>query len=336
MKPILFALTFSAIAAAMAASMPARAQPSTAEAQVDALEQLFKKQAGVRRSQAKGLCATGTFTGNVVGSALSRASAFSGKSHPVVFRFSVGGGNPKANDKGKTVRGLAFAMSLPKGEQWLSANISAPMYFVSKPEQFVPFLQVRVPDPATGKPDPAKLKAFNEANPETTLQGAWLAKQPVPASYAGLSYFSTNAFEFINAKGQSQFVRWQIVPPAGLEGLTDEQVKAKPDSFLADELRQRVASGKVSFDLKVQLAEAGDTLTDPTQVWPDARKVLPVGTFTIDKVEADGSGACDDMTFNPLVLPKGIQASTDPVLNARPAPYAVSLGRRLSEKAQAK
>lgn len=330
------ALTLATLTAALAASMPAQAQTSVAEAQVDALEKLFKKQNGVRRSQAKGLCATGTFTGNAVGRTLSSAVAFSGDSHPAVFRFSVGGGNPKVNDKGKTVRGLAFAIDLPKGQQWVSANISAPMYFVSRPEQFVPFLEVRVPDPATGKPDPVKLKAFNDANPETTLQGAWLAKQPVPASYAGLTYWSTNAFEFVNAKGQGQFVRWQLVPPAGLEGLNDEQVKGKPDSFLSDELRQRVASGKVSFDLKVQLPEAGDSLTDPTQVWPDSRKLLPVGTFTIDKVEADGAGSCDGMTFNPLALPKGIKPSADPVLNARPAPYAVSLGRRLTEKAQAK
>lgn len=45
-------------------------------------------------------------------------------------------------------------------------------------------------------------------------------------------------------------------------------------------------------------------------------------------------GACDAMTFNPLVLPAGIKPSADPVLNARAAPYALSLGRRLSEAAK--
>lgn len=33
--------------------------------------------------------------------------------------------------------------------------------------------------------------------------------------------------------------------------------------------------------------------------------------------------------YNPLVLPKGIGPSEDPILLARPAPYAVSLSRRL-------
>ena len=42
-------------------------------------------------------------------------------------------------------------------------------------------------------------------------------------------------------------------------------------------------------------------------------------------------GACDRITFNPLVLPQGMKASADPVLLARPAPYAISFGRRLGE-----
>lgn len=329
-------LIVAAAAAALgtAFSTAAHAQTSPAEAQVNALEGLFGKQASFRRSQAKGLCASGYFVGNAVGRSLSSASVFNGDKVPVVARFSVGGGNPKASDKSRSVRGLALQFSLPGGEVWLTANISAPMYFVSKPEQFVPFLQVRTADPATGKPDPAKLKAFNDANPETTLQGAWLAKAPIPASYGAVPYWSTNAFELSNARGQRQFVRWQFVPEAGSIGLTDDQLKALPDDFLADELRKRVAAGPVGFDFKLQLAEPGDPLTDPTRVWPDGRAVVPAGRLVIDQVEAALGGDCDRITFNPLVLPKGIAPSADPVLLARPASYGISLGRRLGEGAK--
>ena len=312
----------------------ASAQTSMAEAQVNALEALAGKQPGVRRSQAKGLCASGYFVGNAVGRSLSSAAVFKGDKVPVVARFSVGGGNPKASDKGKTVRGLALQFSIPGGEQWMTANISTPMYFVSKPEQFAPFVQVRTADPATGKPDAEKIKAFSEANPETTLQAAYLAKAPVPASFGSVSYFSTNAFELVSAKGESQFVRWQFAPESGVVGLTDEQLKALPDDFLADDLRKRVAASPVSFDFNLQLAEKDDQLTDPTKLWPDSRKVVPAGKLVIDKVEAGLGGACDKITFSPLVLPKGIKPSADPVLLARPAPYAVSLGRRLTEAAK--
>lgn len=315
-------------------SLSAAAQVPPPLAQVDALEGLFGKHAAFRRSGAKGLCATGYFTGNAAGRALSSASVFNGDKVPVVARFSLGGGNPKASDKGRTVRGLALQLSPANGEVWLSASISAPVFFVSKPEQFAMFLQARTADPATGKPDPAKLKAFNDANPETTLQGAYLAKTPVPASYGSANYWSTNAFEMVNAAGQGQMVRWQFTPEQGTVGLTDDQMKSMPDDFLAAELRQRVSAAPVVFDFKLQLAEAGDPVTDPTQVWPDSRRVVPAGRLVIDAVQAEGGGACDKITFNPLVLPQGIKPSADPVLLARPAPYALSLGRRLTEAAK--
>ena len=48
----------------------------------------------------------------------------------------------------------------------------------------------------------------------------------------------------------------------------------------------------------------------------------------------DASGACLTITYNPIVLPKGVVASSDPMLAARAAPYAVGLGRRLTEGAK--
>ena len=333
MKKHLFAAAAAGLSSLLL-PLAAQAQVSQPQAQVDALEGLFGKHAGSRRSGAKGLCASGYFVGNTVGRSLSSAAVFNGDKVPVVARFSLGGGNAKASDKSRSVRGLALQFKLANGEQWLTANVSAPVFFVARPEQFAPFLQARTPDPATGKPDPAKLKAFNDANPETLLQAAYLAKAPIPASYGAVNYWGTNAFELINAKGESQFVRWQFVPEQGVLGLSEDQLKTLPDDFLADELRKRVATAPVAFDFSVQLAESGDGLTDPTKVWPDSRRVLPAGKLVIDRVEAAAGGACETITFNPLVLPRGIKPSADPVLNARAAPYAISLGRRLSEGAK--
>ena len=333
MRKTMLAATAAALGALISVS-PSHAQTWQPQEQVDALEGLFGKHAGFRRSGAKGLCASGYFTGNAVGRTLSSASVFSGDKVPVVARFSLGGGNAKASDKSRSVRGLALQFNLPNGEQWLSANISAPVFFVARPEQFAPFLQARTPDPATGKPDPAKLKAFNDANPETLRQSAYLAKAPVPASYGTVNYWSANAFELVNAKGESQFVRWQFEPEQGVLGLTEDQMKSLPDDFLADELRKRVAAAPVAFEFKLQLAEKGDLLTDPTQAWPDERKLLPAGKLVIDRVDAGMGGACEKITFNPLVLPRGIKPSADPVLAARATPYALSLDRRLTEAAK--
>jgi catalase len=309
----------------------ALAQEVTPAAQVDALEAIFGTHAGARRSGAKGVCASGHFVGNAVGRSLSSASAFSGAKVPVVARFSVGGGNPMASDKGRSVRGLSVWFKLPRGEQWMMANVSAPVFFVARPDQFAAFLLARVNDPSTGKPDATRLKAFNEANPETLRQAAYLAGAPVPASYAAARYWGVNAFELINAKGQSRFVRWEFVPTGGEEGLSEDQLRTAPDHFLIDELRQRVARGPVTFDFKLQLAEAGDNLIDPTQAWPASRVTVPAGRLVIDQVAPSAGGACEDITFNPLVLPQGVRPSADPVLRARAPAYGVALGRRLGE-----
>jgi catalase len=295
------------------------------------LEGLFGKHAGARRSGAKGLCASGTFIGAEAAREISSAVVFDGSRVPVVARFSLGGGNPRASDKSRSVRGLALALRHSSGAEWQSANISAPVFFVAKPEQFAPFLMVRTPDPATGRPDPDKLKAFNEANPETLRQAAYLAKAPIPASYGTVPYWGTNAFEATNARGQSRFVRWQLVPEAGHVGLTEDELKTKPDDFLADELRSRVKMAPVAYRLVLQLAQPGDNTTDPTVAWPDDRPTVVAGRLVIDQVEVGAGGACERITFNPVVLPAGLKPSADPVLLARAAPYALSLGRRLGE-----
>ena len=70
----------------------------------------------------------------------------------------------------------------------------------------------------------------------------------------------------------------------GVQGLTDDEAKAKGPSFLFDDLRQREKDGKVAF--------------------------------------------------NPMVLRTGVEPSADPMIAARAAPYAIGLGRRLTEGAK--
>lgn len=104
---------------------------------VDTFERVGGKFDGYRRSGAKGVCATGEFVGSADGRALSASSAFSGKPVPVVARFSVGGGNPKAPDNARSQRNMALQFDLPGGETWQMGNISAPVFGAATPEQFL-------------------------------------------------------------------------------------------------------------------------------------------------------------------------------------------------------
>ena len=298
---------------------------------VDAFEAAGGKFEGYRRSGAKGICATGEFVGSTDGRTLSTASAFSGQKIPVIVRFSVGGGNPKAVDNAKSQRNMALQFNLPGGETWQMGNISAPIFGSSTPTQLLGRLESLTPDPSTKAPNPEKVKAFAEANPEVLLQGKYFASQPVPASFASVNYWGVNAFAFVNSKGEKQFGKWIFEPTAGVLGLSDEEAKAKGPNFLFDDLRQRVKEGQVSFNFNLQLAEPGDRLDSATVPLPDSRRKVTLGILKVTAVSEDSAGACRDITFVPTVLPKGVEPSNDPMLAARAAPYAVGIGRRLSE-----
>lgn len=332
----------SAIAAAtsllsmgvMAQAMSGAAAPVDPTAFINQFESTFGKFEGYRRSGAKGICATGEFVGTAAARGLSSASVFSGASVPVVVRFSVGGANPKVADNGKSQRNLALQFNLPNGELWQMGNISAPVFGASSPQQFIGLLASRQPDPATKQTDPAKVKAFNDANPEVLLQGKHFASQPVPASYGSVNYWGVHGYGFVSTSGTKQYGKWIFEPVDGVQGLSDDEAKAKGPSFLFDDLRQRVKDGKVAFNFNLELALPGDTIDNATIPLPQGRTKMNLGTLKVTSVSEDGGGACLTITYNPMVMPKGIEASADPMLPARAAPYAVSLGRRLTEGAK--
>ena len=332
-RPTSFVATALA-SAALLSVLPAGAQTVDPNRFLDQFEATFGKFEGFRRSGAKGVCAVGEFVGSAEGRALSVASAFSGKPVPVIVRFSVGGANPKAPDNARSQRNMALQFNLPEGERWQMGNISAPVFGAATPEQFLGRLQSLQPDPATKAADPAKVKAFADANPEVLLQGRYFAGQPVPASFGSVNYWGVHAFAFVNAKGDKQFGKWIFEPVGGTKGLSDDEAKAKGANFLFDDLRERVTSGTVAFNFNLQLAQPGDRIDSAVVPLPDDRRKVNVGRLSIKSVSADATGECVSITYNPILLPKGVEPSADPMLAARAAPYAVGLARRLGEGAK--
>jgi catalase len=158
--------------------------------------------------------------------------------------------------------------------------------------------------------------------------------QPVPASFGKTNYRGVTAFGLVDASGNKHFGKWIFEPAGGTQTLTDDEAKAKGTDFLFDDLRQRVKSDSVAFDFNFQLAEAGDKIDSAVVPLPEGRKKVTLGRLTIKSVSPDSTGSCVAITFLPTVLPKGVEPSNDPMIAARVAPYAVSLGRRLTEGAK--
>lgn len=321
-------LLASMIFATVALPVHAQVDPTR---MVDAFEATNGKFDGYRRSGAKGVCAKAEFVGSEAARALSTASVFSGKPIPVIARFSIGGANPKAADNTKSQRNMALQFDLPGGEVWHHGNISAPIFGAATPAQLFGRLQSLQPDPITKVADPAKVKAFVDANPIVLEQGKYYASQPVPASFASVRYWGVHGFGFTNSKGSKTWGKWVFEPVNGVQGLTEEEAKAKGANFLFDDLRERVRAGNVVFNFNLEVAEAGDVINNATIPLPAGRKKVSLGTLKITSVSPDSGGECLNITFDPNRVPKGIEGSSDPMLIDRTVSYGISLGRRLGE-----
>jgi len=204
---------------------------------------------------------------------------------------------------------------------------SAPVHFARTLDQMLAFLKARIPGP-NGKRDMKKVRAFSAANPETLHQANYIAARPVPASFAGTTYWGVHSFPATNAKGEIRFIKFKVVPVGGDVTLTKDEAKAKSADFLHDDLENRIASGDVRFSVMALLDRPGDPVMDVTIRWPDEdrREMVRLGTIVITGIEPNE--ACDASIFNPANLADGIGHPPDEIFAARRAAYAISLAMR--------
>lgn len=300
----------------------------------DALERHDGLHPGFRRAHAKGLCVEGSFQGNGAGLMLSRAEVFEPASVPVIGRFSTGGGQPYAPDGRLVFHALALSLVQSNGEQWRMAMDDTPIFPVATPQAFLAFQLATAPDPRSGKPDPDRVAEFLARHPETRAFLDWQRNAPLASSFANGTYYSINAFRFVDAMGEERFVRWSFVPETPFEAIDKATPAERPANFLFDDLLARLSEAPLRWRMIVTLAEPGDPVDDATKTWPADRGSIDVGTLTLTRAATEETGACRNITFDPTILPSGIAPSDDPLLAARSAVYATSLARRDGETAE--
>lgn len=295
---------------------------------VQAIESVFGVTAGQRRNHTKGSCVTGEFVGNPELSKLSGSALFSGRVVPVTGRFSLSGGDPNAPDTARSGRGMALQFKLPGGQLHHMAMLNLPIFGAASPQSFLDLMIALKPDPATGKPDPEKMKAFKASHPDNLAQARYLASNNPPASYANSTYWAIHTFLLIDQNKRATPVRWRFVPEDGEKRLSDEELKRSPPNFLEQALLDRVKKGPLRWDMMLTLGEAGDPQDDPTLAWPVERKEIKAGTLSLTGATPQKGAACEAINFDPLVMADGIAPSKDPVLHFRSPAYAISFAKR--------
>ncbi len=315
---------------ASAASGPATPEV-TAPQMIDAFEGTFGAHAGQRRNHIKGTCAAGEFVGTKDAAALSRSPLFTGKTIPVIARFSLGGGSPEVPDAAPAPRGMALEFHLAGGALQHITMINVPIFAASSPASFRDALIAAKPDPKTGQPDPEKLKAYAATHPDAHALMELSSHHTPTANYYQTTYFSVHTFKFIDTKGAEHMVKWRFVPRDGTKEMTPAEMKAAPHDFLEKNLIERTRKGPAVWDMIVYVGEPGDPQDNPTLAWPETRKHFTAGTLTIKEASPQQKGmACEPINFDPLVMADGIGPTNDPILLFRSPAYAVSFGKRLS------
>jgi catalase len=320
---------FALVALALAFFL-AQAGLSNAQDSKDIAQQIFDTmlkvpgvQPGNRVVHAKGIVCQGTFTASKEAAKLSRAAQFKGTAVPLTIRFSDASPSPTIPDNSpdSAPRGIAIRFKLPKNEKTDIVAFAHNGFVVATGEEFLALEQAVVAtDP--GKPHPWPIEAFLSTHP--AAMKFVTDPKPMPTSFATEEFFGNNAFVFVNKAGKKQAVRYQIIPIAGKQYLSDADSKATSPNFLVDELRTRLAKSPAKFRLVVQLPNAGDTTNDSTKVWPDDRKTVELGTITVTSVVADSDAAQKMLAFDPINLTDGIEQSDDPIPALRSKVYMLS------------
>ena len=294
-------------------------------------EQVGGVHPGFRRNHAKGVCVSGWFDSNGQGVALSKAMIFEEGRVPVVGRFSLSGPNPYQADAPMTVRGLGLCFMPSKGEEWRTAMVNLPVFPFATPQAFYDQLVALAPDPATGKPDPERAKAFFAKYPETAKAVKLIHSEPMSSGFENSTFGGLNTFEFINAKGEKAWVRWSFVPVQPFEPINAAHPEKGDTNYLFDALIASVHQHPLQWHLILTIAQPGDPTDDATLPWPPDRQKIDLGTLTIKQIESEDTSPTRNINFDPLVLPDGIAPSDDPLLSARSAVYMRSMTLRDGE-----
>lgn len=281
---------------------------------------------GYRSIHAQGRYYAGVFTATPEARQISRASHFQGQPVPVTVRHS---NSPAAKPIGPADSvSMATRFYLPDGRVTDLIALPITLFFTRTPEETLELLQVALPDPATGKPDMAKVGEFLATRP-WVLHAVTLRKQlPASVSFAKTAYHALHAFRFVNDADDSVYARYHWEPEAGVATQAIEELHSKPASYLFDELEERLLRGPVMFNLVLQMAGEGDPTDDPNAPWPEDRPRVTVGQLAITRPTTTEEIGDPVMMHDPTRVTDGIELSDDPILAARRGVYEVSVAHR--------
>ncbi len=251
---------------------------------------------------------------------------------PVFVRFSTVAGERGSADTVRDVRGFAVKFYTQQGVYDLVGN-NIPVFFIQDAMKFPDLIHAVKPEPHHAMPQAASAHDtfwdFASLMPETTHMLMWaMSDRAIPRSYRMMEGFGVHTFRFVNARGESHFVKFHWKPKLGIHGLVwDEaqKIAGKDADFHRRDLWEAIANGDFpEWELGVQMIpqdkehSLGFDLLDPTKLIPEELvPVQKIGKMVLNRNPDNFFTETEQVAFHPGHVVPGIDFSNDPLLQGR-------------------
>ena len=254
------------------------------------------------------------------------------KKTEVFVRFSTVAGGAGSVDLPRDVRGFAVKFYTDEGNFDLVGN-NIPVFFIQDAIKFPDLIHSVKMEPDRGYPQAASAHDtfwdFASLMPESMHMLTWvMSDRAIPRSYRNIEGFGIHTFRFVNAAGDSTFVKFHWRPAAGaVSVIWDEAVKisgADPD-FHRRDLFEAIARGDFpEYDFCIQAfdektAESFDfDVLDSTKLIPE--EIVPldvIGRMVLDRNVDNFFAETEQAAYHPGNVVPGIDFTNDPLLQGR-------------------
>ncbi|WP_339752307.1 catalase [Algoriphagus aquimarinus] len=255
-----------------------------------------------------------------------------GKKTPVFARFSTVAGFKGSTDLARDVRGFAVKFYTEEGIYDLVGN-NMPVFFIQDAMKFPDLIHAVKPEQHNEIPQAASAHDtfwdFISLMPESMHMVMWaMSDRAIPRSLSMMEGFGVHTYRFVNAQGESFFVKFHWKPVAGTYSVTwDEaqKISGQDPDFHRRDLWNAIENGNFpEWEFGVQIVEEKDEhkfdfdLLDPTKLIPE--ELVPVkliGKMVLDRNPDNFFAETEQVAFHPGHVVPGIDFTNDPLLQGR-------------------
>jgi len=283
---------------------------------------------------ARGAAAHGVFESYGTAGAVTKAGFLAGKTvTPVFVRFSTVLGSRGSADTVRETRGFAVKFYTAEGTFDLVGN-NIPVFFIQDGIKFPDIIHAAKPHPDVEIPQAQSAHDtfwdFVSLHTEATHHTLWnMSDRGIPRSFRTMEGFGVHTFRLVNAEGDTSLVKFHWKPAAGVHSLVWEEAQiaagVDPDFHRRDLADGIEAGAFFEYELGMQVMADDGTdsfegidLLDPTKLVPEElAPVQLVGKLTLNRNPTNYFAETEQVAFHTGHLVPGIEATPDPLMQAR-------------------